>query len=31
MLRIHFQRILRTSPLAYRRTFTCQKETTAVA
>ena len=31
MLRIHFQRILRTSPLAYRRTFNCQREATAVA
>ncbi|MDP9325211.1 MAG: helix-turn-helix domain-containing protein, partial [Candidatus Dormibacteraeota bacterium] len=25
MLRIHFQKVLRTSPLAYRRTFDCQK------
>ena len=25
MLRIHFQRVLRTSPLAYRRTFNCDR------
>jgi transcriptional regulator GlxA family with amidase domain len=25
MLRIHFQKVLRTSPLAYRRTFDCQR------
>ncbi|HEV3234227.1 MAG TPA: helix-turn-helix domain-containing protein [Candidatus Dormibacteraeota bacterium] len=25
MLRIHFQKVLRTSPLAYRRAFDCQK------
>jgi transcriptional regulator GlxA family with amidase domain len=31
MLRIQFQRVLRISPLAYRRTFTCRKDDSEVA
>ncbi len=30
MLRIHFQKVLRTSPLAYRRTFDCRRADEAI-